>query len=309
MADNWAEDLRNVEYRNNVTHELRQEPGILYPLAGSTDNYAGSKSARIESRFAQLQLQKKTTRNGDTNNVDPSTQNRFVRKPGSSNVAPLIDRDDVNATSVELKSPLIMETAMAVRQYHDDQFLKGWWGSGYTGETGEIEVAFPAGNKVAVNYGGAGPTGLTLEKLIELQRLLGRSNVSFKREAPIILLDPDSQADLFRINEYKNFDYNGSKPLVDGEVKPWMGFRFIQANLFDATAYPESAPLFQVGGINRLPVIVPSGIHRAVWVEFWGKVSDRGDKQHSEQIYAEAESIGVRTDEKKAWFIETKPAG
>ena len=88
-----------------------------------------------------------------------------------------------------------------------------------------------------------------------------------------------------------------------------MGFRFIQANLFDATAYPESAPLFQVGGINRLPVIVPSGIHRAVWVEFWGKVSDRGDKQHSEQIYAEAESIGVRTDEKKAWFIETKPAG
>jgi len=308
MADNWAEDLRNVEYRNNVTHELRQEPGILYPLAGSSDNYAGSKAARIESRFAQLQLQKKTTRNGDTNNVDPSTQNRFVRKPGSSNVAPLIDRDDVNATSVELKSPSVMETAMAVRQYHDDQFLKGWWGSGYTGEAGEIEVAFPAANKVAANFGGA-LVGLSKAKLIELRRLMRKANVNFKAEQPIILLDADAEADLFSIPEYINHDYNDSKPLVNGEVKPWMGFRFLQANLGDPTAYPESAALFQVGGINRLPVIVPSGIHRAVWVEFFGKIDARSDKQYSEQIYAEAESIGVRTDEKKAWFLETKPAG
>jgi hypothetical protein len=308
MADNWAENLRNVEYNNNVTHELQQEPGILYPLAGSSDNYAGSKAARIESRFAALQLQKKTTRNGDTNNVDPSTQNRFVRKPGSSNVAPLIDRDDVNATSVEMKAPLIMSTAQAARQYHDDQFVRGWWGSGFTGEAGEIEVAFPAANKVPVNYGGAGAVGITRAKLVELRRLMRKANVNFKAERPIILLDADAEADLFSIPEYINFDFNDSKVLVDGEVKPWMGFRFLQANLGDPTAYPDSAALLNVGGVNRLPVIVPSGIHRAVWVEFWGKIDARSDKQYSEQIYAEAESTAVRTDEKKAWFIETKPA-
>lgn len=306
MADNWAENLRNVEYNNNVTHELRQEPGILYPLVGSSASYAGSKAARIESRFAQLKLQKKTTRNGDTNNVDPNTQNRFIRKPGSSNVAPLIDRDDVNATSVEMKAPLIMETAMATRQYHDDQFLKGWWGDGYVGESGEISVAFPAGNKVAHNYGGAS-VGLTKAKLIELKRQMTKSNVSFRREKPIILLDADAEADLFSIQEYIDVDYTDTKVLDTGEVKPWMGFRFLQANLGDPEAYPDSAGLFQVAGINRLPVIVPSGVHRGIWVEFWGKVSDRNDKQHSEQIYAEAESAVVRTDEKKAWFIETKP--
>jgi len=280
-------------------------PGILYPLAGSSDTYS-AKSAEIEQRFAQLQLQKKTTRNGDTNNVDPSAQVRFIKKPGSSNVAPLLDRDDAHATKVDLKAPLVMETASAVRAYHDDQFLVGWWGNGWTGETGDTAVPFTAGNKIAHDFGG-GSVGLTKAKLIELKRQLQKANVSFKMEKPIILLDADAESDLFNINEYVNFDFAGSKPLVDGELKPWMGFRFLQANLGDPVAYPNSAALFKPAAVNRLPVIVPSGIHRGVWVEFFGKIDVLPTKQYSEQIYAEAESAVVRTDEKKAWFIETKP--
>lgn len=308
MSEAWAENLREVEYVNNVTHELRQEPGILYSLCGSSGNYHGKTEAKIEDRFGRMRMEKKTTRNGDTNNTDPSVLRRFIKKPGRYNVAPLIDRDDVASTSVELKSPLIMETADAARTYHDDQFLNGFWGNGWLGtETAETSVPFNAANKIAHNFGGVS-VGVTLPKLIELRRLLRKSNVNFKKESPIILLDPDGEADLFGITEYKSFDYNGSKPLVDGELKPWMGFRFIQANLGDTEAYPESSALFQVGGINRLPVIVPSGLHRGVWLEFWGKVDDRPDKQYSEQIYAEAESAVVRTDEKKAWFLEAKPA-
>jgi hypothetical protein len=307
MAENWAETLRSVDYRNNVTHELKQQPGVIYPLAGSTATYS-SKSAEIEQRFAGLQLQKKTTRNGDTNNVDPSASTRFTKKPGSSNVAPLLDRDDKNATNVDMKSPVVMETADAVRAYHDDAAMVGWWGNGWTGETGDVAVPFTAGNKVAHNYGGVS-AGLTKNKLIELRRLLGTANVSMKRDKPIILLDPDAESDLLQINEYTNTDYNNSQPLVDGEIKPWLGFRFMSVNLSDPVAFPQSSPLFTVGGLHRLPVIIPSGVHRSVWVEFFGKITERDDKQFSEQIYAEAESNWTRTDEKKAWFIETKPAG
>lgn len=307
MVDAWADDLREVEYVNNVTHELRQEPGILYPLAGSHGNHDGKTEAKIEDRFGRLRMQKKTTRNGDTNNTDASVLRRFVKKPGRYNVAPLIDRDDVASTSVDIGAPLIRETADAARTYHDDQFLLGFWGLGWQGtETAETSIPFTAGNKIAHNFGGAS-SGLTKAKLIELKRQLRKANVNFKKEQPIILLDSDAESDLFSIPEYINFDFNGSKPLVDGEVKPWMGFRFLAANLGDAEAYPESAALFQVGGINRLPVIVPSGLHRGVWVEFWGKVDQLPGKQYSEQIYAEAESAVVRTDEKKAWFIEAKP--
>jgi hypothetical protein len=307
MPDNYLETLHEVEYVQNVTHELRQEEGILYPLAGQQINGDGKSEIKVEDRFGRMRMQRKTTRNGDTNTTDASVTRRFIKKPGRYNVATLIDRDDIASTSVELKSPLVMETASATRTYHDDQFLVGWWGNAWIGtETAETTIPFAAGNKVAHNFGGVS-VGLTLAKLIELKRQLKKANVNFKREQPIILLDADAESDLWNIDKYVNFDYQGSKPLVDGELKPWMGFRFITANLGDSEAYPEAAALFQVGGINRLPVIVPSGLARATWVEFWGKVDPRPDKQYSEQIYAEAESAVVRTDEKKAWFVETKP--
>lgn len=308
MPENYAQTLREVEYTQNVTHDLRQTPGVLYPLAGSTANYRGKKSARIESRFASMQLQEKTTRNGDTNNIDPSAQNRFIRKPGSANIAPLIDRDDQAATGIGLKDPIVRETAMAVRSYHDDKFLQGWWGPSYTGEAGEITMAFPSGNKVAHNYGGVS-VGVTKAKLIELRRQLGNANVSMQLEKPIILLDPDAESDLLNIQEYVNLDYgNGGAPLATGEIKPWLGFRFMSVNLNDATAFPRAASFFRVGGLNRLPVVIPSGVHRGVWTEFFGRITERDDKQFSEQVYSEAESTSVRTDDKKTWFLETKPA-
>ena len=307
MADDNFEKLHEVDYIANVTHELRQEEGILYPLAGQQLNGKGKTEIKIEDRFSRLKMRRKTTKNGDTNTTEGDVTRRFIKKPGRYNVATLIDRDDVDSTSVELGSPLVMETASAARTYHDDQFLLGWWGNGWVGtETAETAVPFTAGNKIAHNFGGVS-VGLTLAKLIELKRQLKKANVNFKKEAPIILLDADAESDLWNIDKYVNFDYQGNKPLVDGELKPWMGFRFITANLGDPEAYPDSYSLFQVSNINRLPVIVPSGLCRATWVEFWGKVDPRPDKQYSEQIYAEAESAVVRTDEKKAWFIETKP--
>lgn len=309
MPENYALTLRETEYNNNVTHELRQQPGVLYPLAGSTASYAGKTAARIESRYGALALQKKTTRNGDTNNVDPNVNNRFIRRPGSSNVAPLIDRDDAKGTSIDLKSPLVMETAIAVRAYHDDQFLSGWWGPSYGGEAGATTIAFPSGNKIAHNYGGTS-VGLTKAKLIELRRQLGNTNVSMQMEKPILLLDPDAESDLLQITEYVNMDYakTGGAPLETGEIKPWLGFRFFSVNLQDTTAFPNAAALFTVGGLHRLPLLVPSGVHRGVWTEFFGKIDERSDKQYSEQVYAEAESTAIRTDDKKTWFVETKPA-
>lgn len=304
----WEQTARDIEYQNNVTHSLRETPGMIYPLAGIQMAGNGATEVKIEDRFGRLKLQKKTTANGDTNYSEAEMVRRFAKKPGSSNVATLIDRDAVNSTSVEPRAPLVMETRDAVSTYHDDRTLVGWWGTAWEGVTSATTaVAFTSGNKIAHNYGGVS-VGLTLAKLIELRRQLKKANVNFKKENPIILLDADAESDLFGINEYKSFDYNGSKPLVDGELKPWMGFRFLTANLGDAEAYPEAAALFTVGGINRLPVIVPSGVARVTWVEFFGRAgTPMPDKQWSEQIYAEAESTVVRTDEKKAWFIETKP--
>lgn len=303
MAENFAEEHRNVIYNNNVTFELRAKPGILYPLVGMTKSYAGAKSARIENRFDELEMEETAGRNSDTNNVDVDSLTRHIKVGKSQNVAPLLDGDDIDVTQVDLKSPLVMGVAKAARRYHDDIWLRGYFGSGYTGETGEVAVPFTPANKV--DHGGV---GLTLAKLISMQEKMQLADVDIEEEEPIMLLTPRQQSDLLNITEYKSADFNDQKPLVRGEMKPWMGFRFVRFNPDSPKAYKVGGPLTKSGTTRSLPCFVPSGLHRGVWNEFWGKIDPRPDKEYSTQIFAKARSAVVRTDEAKCWLMECTEA-
>lgn len=299
MPENFAEQHRNVTFTNNVTATLRQEPGLLYPLCGSSGNYSGSKAARIENRFGRLRMRPRTERNGDTNNVDLNSVARHIKVGPSENVAPLIDRDDQGTTEVELTSPAVKETADAARTYHDDMFGIGYFGNGWQGEAGDVAVPFKAANTLA--HGGA---GVTKAKLIEMRELVRKRNNKTMREKPVMFLFPEDESQLLNISEYADIDTNNFKPLVEGEIMPWLGFRFVCVNP-DSESLPESFALYfaDAGATRRLPVFMPSGMHRGIWTEFWGKITERNDKAHSEQIYGEARSACVRTDEDKCFLF------
>ncbi len=297
MADDAYDEVRTVEYNLAVEHELNQVPGKLYPLVGSSKPYS-DKGAQLIDRFGHLNLEEKTTRNGDTNNTDVDVTRRFIKKPKSSNVAPLIDRDDMKQTKVDLKSPIAMSTALATRRYHDDQMLSGYFGNAWTGEDGDTAVPFDSNN--IVDQG----AGFTKAALLELREKMLLNDLDLDSEMPVVLLDPLSETELFGITEYVNSDYNDDHPLVRGEIKPWLGFRFIRANLTSSGGFPKGSSLV-VPAANHvaLPAFVPSGLHRGIWTEFWGKVEERSDKQYSTQIYAEACSAVVRTDEAKCFQL------
>ena len=302
MPENFAETHRNIEFSNNVTATLREEPGLIYPLAGSTANYSGNAKARIENRFGRLAMQPKVTRNGDTENADIESSARWIAPGPLHYVAPMLDREDQQNTKVELGSPLVREVAQAAATYHDDAFMAGFFGNAYTGELGDTAVPFKSAN--IIPHGG---TGLTKAKLIALRELMATRHVRTMREMPIILLQPQDATDLFLIEEYVNADYGRTGALETGELKPWMGFRFKEITP-DAESLPTSYSSFfaDAGATRQLPVIVPSGMHRGVWVEFWSSIDDRADKQHSTQFYGEARSAATRTDEDKAFIIQTQ---
>lgn len=299
-TENFAENHRNIEFSNNVEATLRETPGMLYPMCGSRADYSGNKMARITNRFSRLAMTERSTRNGDTNNVDPDSVARFILPGKLADVAPLLDPDDAEVTSVDLGSALVNEVAAAAATYHDDMFVRGFFGNGWTGEGGTTAVPFKAANIVA--HAG---TGLTQAKLLALRELMANRHINFNREQPIILLTPADVTALMNITEYKSFDYNGSKPLVNGELKPWLGFRFVQF-VADAESLPSSYANIMVGAYRQLPVIVPSGMHRGVWVEFMGKISERDDKGYSTQFFGAARSACVRTDEDKAFILQTQ---
>lgn len=302
MPDDFAEKHRNIAFSNNVTATLRETPGMLYGLCGSSANYSGNKKARIENRFGRLRMQEKQERNGDTDNTDLSSVARWIAPGRLENVAPLLDREDAQVTEVDLGSPIVKEVADAAATYHDDRFGAGFFGSAWEGELGDTAVPFKSANTIV--HGGV---GLTLNKLIAMREMMALRHVNLMREQPIILLQPQDESALLNIAEYKNADFNASKPLVMGEIKPFMGFRFIRV-VPDAESMPRSFGNFftDSGTTRQLPCFVPSGLHRGVWVEFWGKITERPDKNHSQQFYGEARSSVVRTDEDKCFILQTK---
>lgn len=299
MSDNALEVTRTNQFQLAVEHELNQVPGKLYPLAGSSAMYS-DKGAQLVDRFDHVNLEEKTTRNGDTNVGTIDVARRWIKKPRSFNKAIMIDREDMKTTRVDIRSPIAESMSLAVRRYHDDQFLSGYFGNAYTGEDGDTAVPFDSNNVIDPG------TDFTKAALLELREAMILKDVDVDAEMPILFIDPLSETKLLGIEEYVNKDYtaDGRPPLVRGEIKDWLGFRFIRCNLTSSGGYPRGSGLV-VPSANHvaLPAFVPSGVHRGVWTEAFGKVEEMPNKSYSWQIFAEACSAVTRLNEDKCFQL------
>ncbi|HEV2746416.1 MAG TPA: phage capsid protein [Allosphingosinicella sp.] len=296
------EVARTIEYGLGVDYQLNERPGKLRPLVGSSKAYT-DKAAQIEDQFDDLVAQEKDERNGDTVNTDLSLVRRWIHKPKTQNVAPLLDRDDAMTTKVDLHSPAVVQTAKAIRRAQDDRWLEGYYGTAYTGETGTTAVPFKAANILAVDADEAAPRGITLNKLIAMQEMITEA-LNDEDEMPIGIITAKQVSDLLKLNQVQSKDYNPDLPgaLKTGKVGTFMGFRWINTQLGNARVYPRGASLTVDGsGYRRVPFLLPSGMHWGSWCDFFGKISDRGDKNHSQQIYGETCGKSTRVNEDKCF--------
>lgn len=304
MAENWADTTRTAEYQANVEFALNETPGKLASWCGSKGSHEGA-SVEITDRFSDINAEDIETRNADTVNTDPDVERRWMLKPKRASVAPLLDPDDVMSTSVDIKSPLVMGVARGVRRRQDDAWLEGFYGTAYTGEKGVTGVPFKSANILAVDFSTTGtPTGLTLNKLIRIRRLMGAAFVDLETERPIMPVTAAQVEDLMKIPEYRSRDYNAMMPLMDGKVVNFMGFTFVPCEYGNAKAFPKGSSLTVDGsGYRRVPVFVPSGMHRGSWLEFDGKIDLRADKNHSTQIAGYTAVGCTRLNEDKCFQV------
>jgi len=312
MAENYADVVRTVDFRLAVEFALNEMPGKLWSLLGSSSPYTGKK-VQIEDRFTDLYAEEIEERNGDTKNVDPDVDRRWITKPKRASVAPLLDPDDQMSTEVGLQSPLATGVAKAIRRYQDDKFLQGFYGTAYTGEEGATAVPFKSANIMAVDQGNTGtPTGLTLAKLIYMQQMMEEAFVDTEMEMPIIVITARQKRDLLNITQIQSSDYNplNRQALQDGKVVEFMGFRFVQAQIGNPKSYKLGSGLTVDGnGYRRLPVFVPSGMHGGKWLDFEGHVDPRPDKNHSTQIAGYTCAAATRVLEDKCFQILCNEAG
>jgi hypothetical protein len=307
MSDNFQDIIRTVEFTGNVELALAEDRGLFRPLAMQMSEKG--KAIEVTDRFSRLTMREIATRNGKTQHVEPEVERRWIKKPKRSGVAVLLDADDKLATKVDAKSPIVTGVADAARQYHDDNWLQGFFGTAYVGEDGADTVAFKSANVIAADYGETSTSyvGLTLKKIKQLQFLRRRR---FARVKPGDMLHVAITAyevkDLLGITEFISKDYRASvAPLENGEPVPFMGIMWVPAEIDDATQYPKGAALAVNGsGHRRLPCWLPSGMAYNTWLEFQGHEDTRADMNHDEQVAGYANGRATRVHEDKCFIIE-----
>lgn len=301
-----------LQYSTNVEHVLQQSGMRLSPLC-MQGRYTGKAGVMLDL-VGQTTAQRNRSRHADTPLISIPGDRRWVF-PQSYTHAELVDNLDIIRMLIDPKSAYAEAQANAIGRGADDEVGAAFFGAALTGESGTVSVAFPAGQNVGVNVGGAN-SGLNVPKLRAARRLLMATGADMARDKSYIAISSVEHDNLLGELQVTSIDYNEKPTLVEGRVTQFMGFQFVHVewNAYDGVnpTYPLSQPSILPGGagstLRNIPVWVESGMHFGRWGDMRTEIGERADKNYNTQVFAELICGASRTQEGKVVRIACNSA-
>lgn len=281
-------------YSTNVEMLLQQRGGKLLSTV-SQGSYTG-KGAKAVEQIGPVKPVKNLSRHADTPLISTPADARWVF-PNDYEWADLIDEQDKLRMLIDPQSAYVMNAVNAMRRAQDDEILQAFFAASATGENGTTSTAFPAGQIVGVNVGGAN-SNLNVAKLRAGKRLFMAAGVDLEYEKLFAAITSADHDGLLNEIQVTSLDYNNKPTLVEGKVTAFMGYNFVPVEFSDASAYDAAATL--VNGANRLlPAWSTGAMHLGMWNDITTRVSVRDDKRYATQVYAKTTVGATRLQEKK----------
>lgn len=274
------------QYSSNVELTLQSKKHWLMGTY-STGQYRG-EAGQVVRKFGETEFNEKLSRHADTQFSDIAHKQRWVY-PKDYTLALPVDKEDEIKMLDSPQSPYVMAMAAAWNRRQDKTLYEAFFADAKTGKDGGTTTAFDTSNQqIAV-----AATGLTLDKLLQAQEILG-NNYADEDEKAFIAITPKQLTDLLETTEVKSADYNTVKTLVEGKVDEFLGFKFIKfpymrsiSSSLDASSY------------RRIPCWVQSGMHMGNWNSRETRIGERADKEYTTQVFMRGSHGATRTDEGK----------
>lgn len=278
------------QYKANVMHLLQQE-GSRLRGAVMVDTYMG-KGAKAVEQIGPVEATEKTGRHTDTPLIETPHDARWVH-PKDYEWADLIDDQDKLRTLIDPQSPYARNGAYALGRAQGRAIIKALDSDtvALTGEDGDVQTSFTAGNIIA----DAG-VGLTVDKLRDAKELLMAADVDVDREDLFVAITAKQHTNLLQDTQAINLDYTNKPVLVEGRITQFMGFNFIHTQLLGVAADDATD--------RRCPCWARSGVHLGIWNDITTKISERADKSHATQVYVKGTFGATRIEEGKCIEIE-----
>jgi hypothetical protein len=286
-----------TEYKNNL-ELLLQQMGSRLRRAVTEGSYTSEGGSPVD-QIGQRTAQKRTARHGDSPASNTPHDRRWVY-PQDYEDGDYIDKQDLIRTFLQnnLTSGYTQAISAALGRAIDDEIISAFFGDAKTGKAGGTTTTFPAGQQVAVNYGAAANTGLTVAKLREAKRLLTAAEVDLDADPLYCIITAKQHDDLLKEIQVISLDFNDRPVLMAGEVKQFLGFEFIRTErlLTDGSSY------------RRVPAFAKSGMHLGMWSDITARVTERADKSFSLYAYGSLTCGATRTQEKKVVEVKCSEA-
>lgn len=296
-------DTAFVKQFNSTVDRLLQQKGSRLRSAVTEETMNGEE--QFFEQVGPVAAQEVTTRHGDSPLIStPHDRRRITLR--FFDFGDLIDNFDKVRMLIDPTSPYTQNAVNALGRAIDDVLMGAgtsgestityptdagvtgvFYGTAKTGKAGATDVAFPAAQKVAVNFGGTN-VGLTVAKMIDSRRLLKKANVDLDMESAHMAVSSKGEADLLNTTQVTSSDFNGVKALVGGDVNALLGYSIRRT---------ERLP--QDGTSWLYPVWCKSGVKLGVAKEIQTEVAQRSDKRFSWYVYACMGVGGVRMEEGK----------
>jgi hypothetical protein len=282
-------DWSVIDYKSTV-ESLLQQRGSKFRMCVMEDSYTG-KSGKAVNQIGPVIAQKKTTRHADTPLIETPQDARWVY-PEDYEWADLIDDQDKLRIIADPTSPYAINGAMSIGRAIDDAIIAAATGTAKTGEDGGTSTALPAGQTAATTAG-----GMTIAKLREAMQLLLAAEVDVDNEPLYCAIGAQQHDDLLGETQAVSLDYTNKPVLVDGRIKSFMGFNFIDSQRL------------ALSGTDRTAICwAKSGLHLGMWNDINVKISERDDKSYATQVYVKGTFGATRTQEEKVVAITCSEA-
>lgn len=284
-------------YTANVRATLAKAGGILTPHV-TRGSYKGEKVQLIDF-IGQIEFIERDTVYGDTKLTELEHTSRWIAGK-EYDAAVLIDRLDTLKMIYDPTSPYVDRMREAASRKYDEIIMDKFFATARSGKEGTVDVAFP--NRDIVAHGG---TGLTVQKLRSMRKLIKKRHVDLRGVRPLIAVTADEADNLLAETIVNSADYNSVKPLVDGEVSGFMGFTFVPYEDYNGKGIPS---FDDSGPVRQLPVWVPGGMHFGEWEGLSVIISNRPDKNNIKQAHATFTAGATRVEEGRVFQLQTKQA-
>ena len=286
---NFAPEAHVQQYTTRTGYLLQQMGSKL--MRGMTvESYTG-KQAQVIQQFGAVDPTEIVNRHADTMLSDTPITSRWIR-PSDWGVADMIDKEDLIRSLTDPRSELAATQAMGLGRKQDDLILAGMYGTNFTGQDGGTSTTFAADGGTTLAVG-----ALSLARMREIRKTFRNAEVDLDREMMCWAITADEEEDLFAIAEYANAEqYSNAKAWVDGVIRPFLGFNFIQCERIPVNGSSQ----------NRTIAWIKRGARFGNWNTLQVEVDKRPDKWGNVQVMSKGSWGFTRTE--GGLFVEAPAA-